>query len=216
MDLERSIAAADPARDLVPQASAKNSKLDIVLHTPVGSLRSPRRWPGYLVVIAGALAMVGVLLASDIHTASGGGQASHHVDTRSAVTSQLDQDAVDLASYFGNPSPTSVTWVEAPANQATALLSHGGISATQNVYALQVSGGAGFSKSVSVPSGMQPASAGGPILIAFVDPTTWQLIGFGFSEGVGDVSSLGTPETDSLVGITPVSRQDFVKRFHVQ
>lgn len=139
----------------------------------------------------------------------------------SALAREIDQFAVDQAAAAGNRHPQSVAWVATTDEAATAVFNGGTPSAADDggppVYALVITGGGDFtdhgrggSSDGTVPSG--------PTLVVIVDQSSWQMDGGGVNFAGApppELASLGTPETDSLVGITPMSFAEFSAKYKI-
>jgi len=137
----------------------------------------------------------------------------------SALAREIDQFAVDRAAAAGNPHPHSVTWV-ATTFGAASVVANGGTVSSANAtgspaYVLVVTGGGDFTfYGAHGPPGETAPT--GPTLVIIVDQTSWQMDGGGVNFAGApplDLASLGTPETDSLAGITPMSFSQFSVKY---
>ena len=80
------------------------------------------------------------------------------------------------------------------------------------VYLLVITGGTFTDKSaIMAPGGTVPS---GPVQAAIVMPSNWSVSGFGVGgPGHPNLSSLGTPETDSLSGLRPMTQAQFQAKY---
>jgi hypothetical protein len=144
--------------------------------------------------------------------------ATYH--PRSALAEQLDQIAINAAAAAGDPGIQSVTWVATTRGRANALMDDvtTGCSgqppgcttdADAHIYVLQIQGF--FTpKNVSVPSTLAPMDRHGHTCIVcgtadqfIVSAATLEQTGGAVDSQLVDLSLLGKPETDSLVGLKP-------------
>jgi hypothetical protein len=194
---------------------------DVVAHgigqpRPVESIqrraRPPRRRRGVVSIVlvaATLLVVLGVVVAHD------NGRSSAPATAHSAAA-EIDQFAVDVSVTFGVESPASVTWVASTEGAATsALMSTNGGTSDVAVYAIEVNSG---NQSFSYPGYSHPQGVTEPHwkhLTLIVDQATFATSNLDVSAGVNPMTSLGVPETDSLVGIKPMSKDQFRSKFHL-
>jgi len=163
-------------------------------------------------VIRKGVLVCGVLLAVSVLVSAQEKGPNNH---RSAVARAVDQAAVDLASHNGNSSPQSVTWIATTQDAAVTAFNNppGGGSPVQGgaaVYALVITGGKFTMYSASrMNAGPPPA---GSVFVAILSQTDFSWLGGGVGNVPQSLASLGSSETDSLVGIAP---ETFAK-FHSQ
>jgi hypothetical protein len=134
---------------------------------------------------------------------------------RSSSVQAIDQFAVNLAARAGDSTPASVQWVETtrgPANSVVMGATIDSADASTPVYALQITGNFTL-KFASVPEGASLPT--GSVLQAIVDPTTFHVYDYGVVKTAADMSSLGSPETDPLSGITPTSPSAWRAKYHI-
>jgi hypothetical protein len=150
--------------------------------------------------------------------AAKGGAATTIANRSSSEAAAIDQAAVDLAASMGNSAPSSVTWIATTEDAALNLLNRGPdsdtpISGGQPVYVLIITGGTFYMYSASQyeGNGKVPQGTHADAILSQSD-FSWQGGGVGFNSSY-DLSSLGTPETDSLAGIQPESGKQFKARF---
>jgi hypothetical protein len=167
------------------------------------------RWPRSIAVILALALAIALPLAYVTQT-----------DAPAAVSplsQEIDQTAVNFATANGNSTPQSVTWVASTFNGAENLMNGGPnadtpVSGAFPVYVLVITGG-DFTMSGASELKAGPAPEG-TVLFEVIKQSNWSWSG----SGVGDsdsygLSTLGTPETDSLAGITPDSAAQFARRF---
>ncbi len=108
------------------------------------------------------------------------------------------------ASDGNDMTPTSVTWVATNLMSARQVLLHDDSpnTASTDVYALEISG----TFTVQPPYG---APVSGDNLHYILDASEFSVIGYGVNSTPVSLASLGTPETDSLTGITPISNSQW-------
>ncbi len=151
---------------------------------------------------------------------------THHVAHDAALSSlsqEIDQFAVDLAAADGNSHPRRVTWVTTTRDAAVSFFNGGppsGISGGPPVYALVISGGGRFSAG-NVPVRPGSNTPAGSLAMAIVEPSSWMASGSGVGDAVDgrarpDLSTLGTPETDLLLGLHPMTTAQFRAKFHLR
>jgi hypothetical protein len=125
----------------------------------------------------------------------------------SRLQEAIDQMAADEGT--GGPAPTSVTWVATLQSAAEYVLTQTAGSGGTPVYALQIEGH--FVLDVPHPEGSRLPS--GRVRIDIFTQDGWSDV----SEGVGGIleseQSLGTPETDPLLGIKPLTPAQFHAKF---
>ncbi|HEV8064304.1 MAG TPA: hypothetical protein VGP46_05710 [Acidimicrobiales bacterium] len=129
------------------------------------------------------------------------------------LSQAIDQWAVNIASHFGDDHPTTVTWVAGNAALAQLLFPATATALSPQIYVLEVEG------NYYLPAPGSPLT--GKVLVAFPSRSDW-----GGAEGtpqVGLVPSLqpeyrlGTPATDTLYGLSPMSPSAFVAKYkHVR
>jgi hypothetical protein len=163
-------------------------------------------------VIRNAALVCGVLLAVSMLVYS---QEKGTNTKGSAVARAVDQAAVDLASHNGNSSPQSVTWIATTQDAAVTAFNNppGGATPVQGgaaVYALVITGGEFTMYSASRLNAGPPPT--GSVFVAILSQTDFSSLGGGVGNVPQSLASLGSPETDSLVGIAP---ETFAK-FHSQ
>ena len=117
----------------------------------------------------------------------------------SARSAQLDQFAINEATQYGDPKVTTVTWVSTTWSQINSALSQTVNSdASGDVYVLEMQG------SFTVPvSSLSPAPTCA-VLISVLSPSTMtRLAGECLTSSIPpDLTQLGTPQKDTLSGLT--------------
>ena len=139
---------------------------------------------------------------------------SHH-GARSSLSQEIDQFAVDLAAADGNSHPHRVIWVATTRDAADNFFNGGppgGTSGGPPVYALVISGGGEIRPRVTSLSGQRVSL--GSLAMAIVEQSSWMASGQGVGDAVDgkarpNLSRLGTPETDLLSGIHPMTTAQF-------
>jgi hypothetical protein len=134
-----------------------------------------------------------------------------HSAPRSALAMEIDQYAVDFAAAEGDPTPVQVTWVATRNAEANDVLGHSGGDATL-VYALEITGQF-LPNSFSVAAGSK--LSGGTDLQLVVQRSGFVASTIGLSDTLPSLSSLGSPETDSLAGLSPITGAAFSAEFHL-
>jgi hypothetical protein len=121
----------------------------------------------------------------------------------SSVATQLDQLAIDTANWAGDPNVSSVTWVAT--TRGAALTAQGGGEVgdpSDPVYLLEIQGS--FILNVSTPVAGEAPTCGAFVFMYFqnnFNNAGRDCLAVGQPEV--DLSTLGTPETDNLVGLSP-------------
>ena len=142
---------------------------------------------------------------------------------RSSLSQEIDQFAVDLAAADGNSHPRRVIWVATTRDAADNFFNGGppgGTSGGPPVYALVISGGGKFSVGI-VPVRPGSGTPSGSLAMAIVEQSSWMASGQGVGDAVDgkadpDLSRLGTPETDLLLGLHPMTTAQFRVKFHLR
>jgi hypothetical protein len=126
---------------------------------------------------------------------------------QSAGASLVDQLAVNFATTARDTTtPTQVTWVASTIGAVTNSFGGTNNNPTLAVWVMQIPGSFPIS---FLPILKNPAKSSGPRMAKYleleVNQETLQVIGFGVSSHPpsDDLSALGTPEQDSLVGLAP-------------
>jgi hypothetical protein len=174
---------------------------------------SDERWSGRarllrrrrLVLTATAVSAVLVATAAVVVVVTRSGPAARYHAT-SPIAAQIDQIAIDDAAGSGDPNVASVTWVPAPsrAEAGGALMDSPGLEGHDPVYALEMRGS--FVNNALVPLTPSTLNESAPVLVMIIDAKNMLVTDWGLQAYWADLSSLGSPETDSLVGLTPSSR----------
>jgi hypothetical protein len=145
-----------------------------------------------------------------------GAHASSKVDRavgHARMAGEVDQLAVGLATNAGDSSPSAVTWVATTRDQGNQVVSGDSTDGPNNpnVYVLEINGD--FTLHVPVPP--SAAEPSGTDLWVVVNATTMQTTDFGVNNSAAPLTSLGTPETDSLVGVTALTPSAFRAKYHL-
>lgn len=169
-----------------------------------------------LVTAVTALAVVAVVLPGSSSPARHGNTAP---SSQSLTSQAIDQFSVDLAAADKNPTPGSVTWVATNEQAAEAVIE--GIPASNSiptggppVYVLAITGG-NFTDvgAHSAPGRTVPS---GTVLLAIVEQSDWTVFGGGVDvsgSAAPNLWSLGTPETDPLAGVRPMTDSQFRAKY---
>jgi hypothetical protein len=136
------------------------------------------------------------------------GKQYHHPEP--LLQQALDQWAVDGADFFGDPRPTTVTWVAANAAAAEYLLPNTASAGGPAIYAIETEGD--FKLTFRIKSGGR-SSLAGHVLVAFPSRSKWGLAVGEPVQRFVSLASLGVPETDSLLGLRPMSEAAFVAKY---
>jgi hypothetical protein len=162
-----------------------------------------RRHKVFLAVsAAGAMALVvaSIAFASTTIGATGATGVAGATDTtgpigatgQSVLTEpQIKQLAVAFAAANGDPTPSSMEYVEGSRQQLVLALSRGTVSVpnTEDVFAVVMQGN--FVANVSGPG----APPSGSVLTMVIDSTTGELVNFGIQKSVPPLAGLGTVQT---------------------
>ena len=154
------------------------------------------RWKALLafLLLAGALTVVLVLTSS--------GQAPKAFGGQSALSSEVDQFAVNASLRYGDTSPSSVSWVTTNRQAANSLLGAElpDTASGVPVYLLEVKGQ--FTDfNAKVPRGAKAPT--GTILTLVIRQSDGEVVDSGVQDQSNDLSTLGTAQTNSLAGLSP-------------
>jgi hypothetical protein len=125
--------------------------------------------------------------------------------SRPAIASTLDQIALQAATEWGDPYVTSVTWVESRRVSAASVVTGDQLGGpNEPVYVLEMRGHFVL-KDISMPARAARAGAAPrfPVMALFLDVGTLFRQGRAAFDTWVPLTGLGTPETDSLVGLSP-------------
>ena len=172
----------------------------------------------------GPVAMAVLTLALAACAAGQAVPPTTHHGARSALSQEIDQFAVDLAAADGNSHPRRVIWVTTTRDAADNFFNGGppgGTSGGPPVYALVISGGGEIQTAGNVPVRPGSGTPSGSLAMAIVEQSSWMASGQGVGDAVDgkadpDLSRLGTPETDLLSGLHPMTTAQFRGRFHLR
>jgi len=151
-----------------------------------------------------AVALAGVLVER-----SGHDRAAAVGHAKSALAATVDQLAVNLAAGDRDSDPSTVTWVlttVSAADQYVNGVTNPTNNASTSAIALVVQGGRFVATGEHVKPGNPEAS--GTLLFAVVVQSNMDVVAQGVGVAINGSSDptlteLGTPETDSLSGISP-------------
>jgi hypothetical protein len=132
----------------------------------------------------------------------------------SPIPTEIAQFAAAVAAKAGDDAPTAVTWVatyRGIANSTIMDANIGSLTADIPVYALEIFGNFSLSWASSV-NGEIPH---GTVFEAIVDQTTFQMYDYGVVDNAPSMTSLGTPQTQSLEGIRPLKLSAWRAKFDV-
>jgi hypothetical protein len=152
-------------------------------------------------IVAGWVFALLVVIGAGVAVEAAVGVSAYH--PASALAARIDQLAVNAAVAFGDANVSSVTWVESNRLKAALIVSDttmGGRS--EPVYVIEMRGR--FACHCGNP-GLQRASQSTDysVIALFFDVATMRGIGASESNRWVPLTSLGTPETDSLVALGP-------------
>jgi hypothetical protein len=162
-------------------------------------------WVLALLVVIGT--GVGIEAGAGAHVATTHQPANNAPSSRasrylvSSVAGVIDQAAINEATWAGDPSVSSVTWVRSTRGAVNAALGEApGPNASNALYVIELSGN--FTLNVSVPFGDSA-----PVcdeLVAALSAATYATVEYEctINKPAPDLGILGTPETDSLSGVT--------------
>ena len=161
------------------------------------------------VVTAALLAVIGI--AVGVMSAVWAPAPVSHL---SRLAQEIDQFAVDMAAGVGNPTPARVTWVTTTATAGADFLNGAAhpSSGGPPVYVLEVEGGT----FTWVGSHDMEENPTGPVLYLELTQGAWDVQGMGVgSPGLAPIGlrQLGTPETDSLAGLKPMTELQWLVKF---
>lgn len=117
---------------------------------------------------------------------------------RSVVARRIDQIGLNAAASVGDSHVQSVTWVKSDLASAERAIS-AGVTSDQPVYVLQVQGHFVAKVSTGLPDSRPSPFT---VILMVLDLGLHPLIA-GSSDTPLSLDRLGTPETDSLAGMTP-------------
>ena len=124
--------------------------------------------------------------------------------------SAVVQFAVDWSAGDGNSTPWTLVWGVCGSSTAR-FCNPGGHVAGTHLDVLEISGGSGF---LIGPGADAPPNARAPYVVIVINSTTWEVLENSYGPNAVDLSqSLSTPETDSLLGISPISPSVFHQRY---
>jgi hypothetical protein len=126
-----------------------------------------------------------------------------HYTAASSVAAQLDQIAVNTASWAGDPNISSVTWAPSTWGGASTSLqesSPGTSGAADPVYVMEITGNFQLNVPTSPRDTTEPTCSA-VVFMVFQDD--FQNAGHSCLASSTDLSVLGSTETDSTVGISP-------------
>ena len=138
-----------------------------------------------------------------------GSVTSSSMQARSSTERALDQLAVNMAASAGNALPSAATWIETTRVKAMAFMDSAPSdqAAANPVWIMVVQGGRFLRPPRdSCPPGLRGRCNLPPffaVIVAIVDQPTGDVTDFGETDRAPNLSSIGRPETDSLVGIKP-------------
>jgi hypothetical protein len=155
---------------------------------------------GGLAILAAAAILFGTLHSTPSHPALKATQSGHLQPQQSSVAATIDQDAINEAAWAGDPGVGSVTWVSTTIGAVDAATQRQLMQdTTTQVYVMELSGS--FTLNVPLPRGSTAPSC--DELTALLLASNFQQIGIECNYNAApDLSILGTPETDSLAGLT--------------
>lgn len=167
--------------------------------------------------------IAGVVLLVLVRAGTTSGSNASSASRSHLLASEIDQFAVDASAAHMNTSPSSVTWVATTRAAAISVIEghsgapqgvagNSGPAANLPCYLLIVTGGTFFDPSASVPPGDQGPHGGTLFLIVY---TNWTMGGGGVGDPQPplDIATLGSPETDPLSAIAPMSYARFLAKY---
>ena len=129
---------------------------------------------------------------------------------RSTIAAQVDQFAVIMAAGSGDSTPTKVTWVKTTLGPASRVISDTGLHGAARsipVYAMEISGHFSLRSVEGQPTGTD--------LWVVLARSNWETIGSGLMKTTPSMRALGSVETDSLAGISPISMTAWRTEYHL-
>jgi hypothetical protein len=160
--------------------------------------RSMRKWGTIALLTLSSIAVIVAITTAEV---PGDRPAVH-----AGLSAEIDQLAVNAAAAHGDSTPQSVTWLTSTRGSADALIGNDIVSSTVPVYVLEVSG----------DFRLRPdSSLSGVNLWYIISINPFRVTDFGLNNAPVALTSLGSPEVDSLQGISPISAAVFISRYHV-
>jgi len=133
---------------------------------------------------------------------------------RSAIAATLDQFAVNAsAEGFGNSTPTTLTWATSTLGASIGFpdgeetMSTDDSAYSQPVYVMEITGGTFVDHDISVPAGYTGTIRPEPVATLVVDAANMMVEEDSAYPTAPSLTVYGTPEVDSLIGISPSIRK---------
>jgi hypothetical protein len=206
----------NPADVLDEIRSTGTSSVDIVIEPDIrrARTRTRTRYLGLAAICLSVVLVVTLALLTGARQQAGNTRLPLGT-VASPQAAEIDQLAVNISADAGVDSPSSVTWIATTRGAASSAIMQavlGAIAGAQQVYALEIYSGTSV-YTASMPGLFDEPPAHSSYLLVIVDRSTFAVTDVGFAKTEASMAVLGSPETDSLSGITPLSAQKFQREF---